>query len=844
MTVPMPRPGPDDEQPPGGAPGPDAGYDALDGRDGPQWAWAPGRAETGPVPASELPASELPGTEPDSWAAGLPAGLDYLALLNALAASGALGGSEEEQDAELAERDAAEAEGRLERCDPAVVAAVAVEHMEPGPAQAGWLGVAAATARGLEENELAGVAIAARRLASWAQSAELAAVAQITARAAAADPKIGVEADGRPTRVCRDAVGQVEMALRLTHYGAEDWADLAVMLTWRLAATGAALAAGRVDLDRARKIAEATSVLPEELARAVEEQILPKAPGLTKAQLAERLGRAVIAADPAGAERRRQQAERHADVRLYDDDDQTASLVASKQPQILAAAAHAKITAMARARKAAGLPGSLGFHRSQVMMGLLLNTLPPTPPADGAPPDQPPPGDTDTDTGPGDTDTGPADTGPGDTDTGPGDTDTGPADTGPGDTDTGLADTGPGDTDTGPGDTDTGPADTDTGPGDTDTGPADTGGGPDDIDLGGDPHDTDPSHDPGPVAGPGPADSGPWEDLPTPRDEDAPPDDGLDDDGLDAGQDAGWDPAEEDDDPLGTRPVPAWPTLGVIPAALARHPAGPADGRPVPGLLDVLLPWATLAGLGERPGTLGRIGPITAAQARVLALAAEDDSGAQWRVIVTDAAGQAIAVTRIRRRARRDGSGMCRDGPGGARDGPPPGSGMVARVTVTIPQKTITAAARAPSGPRQRGSPGGPGPRGGIAAAALRVGARALDSARARAAADQAAGGCAHTDESPSYRPPPRLREHVIARDVTCRNPSCGQPAWRGDLDHTIPWDDGGRTCSCDLGGACRRDHQLKQHPRWKLAQIRPGWFTWTAPGGRTYQVGPDIHPV
>jgi hypothetical protein len=47
-----------------------------------------------------------------------------------------------------------------------------------------------------------------------------------------------------------------------------------------------------------------------------------------------------------------------------------------------------------------------------------------------------------------------------------------------------------------------------------------------------------------------------------------------------------------------------------------------------------------------------------------------------------------------------------------------------------------------------------------------------------------------------------------------------------------------------DLGGACRRDHQLKQHPRWKLEQTRPGYFTWTTPAGRTYTVGPDTHPI
>ena len=84
----------------------------------------------------------------------------------------------------------------------------------------------------------------------------------------------------------------------------------------------------------------------------------------------------------------------------------------------------------------------------------------------------------------------------------------------------------------------------------------------------------------------------------------------------------------------------------------------------------------------------------------------------------------------------------------------------------------------------------------------------------------------------------------MIARDVTCRNPACRQPAWRADLDHTHPYDQDGRTCDCNLGGACRSDHQLKQHPRWKLEQTRPGQFTWTTPAGRTYTTTPDIHPV
>ncbi len=281
---------------------------------------------------------------------------------------------------------------------------------------------------------------------------------------------------------------------------------------------------------------------------------------------------------------------------------------------------------------------------------------------------------------------------------------------------------------------------------DGDAGP----GGPRD----GSPRDGDPGED-------APADGEPRDDVPPPRDEDAPPDDGLDDN-ADEDQDEGWDPAEEDDDPCGTRPVPAWPDLGGIPPALARHPAEP-DGRPVPGLLDATLPWATLAGLADRPGTLGRIGAITAAQARQLTRAAETDPAAQWRVIVTNSAGQALAVTRIRRPSHRP-----RDGVASARDGPP-GAGLVGRVTVTITQDMITAQqARGP------GPPGGtdpPGPLSPVAAAALRAGARALDQARARAAADRRVAGlpapaaAARARDRPGRDlPQPGLRPARLAR--------------------------------------------------------------------------------
>jgi hypothetical protein len=340
-----------------------------------------------------------PGQD-DEQAASSPSSqryLDWQALLDALAAGGLLDGDPDGQDGQDGQDAAGErsagGDGRVgPALSPGRAGALAVEHMPAGPVQAGWLAAAAAEAGSLDEYGLAGVAIAARRLASWAQAAELAAVARITARAAAADRRIGLAADGRPGRLCRDAVGQVSLALMLTDHAAAGWADLAITLAWRLPATGRALAAGAVDLARARVIAEATGVLSQDAARAVEAEVVPGAGGQTTAQLRVRLRRAVIAADPGAAERRRQDAERQAKVSLYAGEDGTATLTGSGLPAVEAAAAMARVTAIARAMKAAGQGGGLDLHRARVMVGLLLGTLPYIPPPGGAPEPDPPPG--------------------------------------------------------------------------------------------------------------------------------------------------------------------------------------------------------------------------------------------------------------------------------------------------------------------------------------------------------------------------------------------------------------------------------------------------------------------
>jgi Domain of unknown function (DUF222) len=179
----------------------------------------------------------------------------------------------------------------------------------------------------------------------------------------------------------------------MSQYGASAWTDLSCQLRWRLPGTFTALAAGTIDLGRARIIAEAAGVLCDEHAAAVEQRVLPAAGQQTTGQLRAAVRRAVLAVDPDGAEQRRKDTERHARIGLYPDDNGTATLTGSRLPGIQAAAAMARLTAMARALKAAGAGGGLDLLRAHVFIGLLLGTLPLIPPPAGGPPGPPPPDD-------------------------------------------------------------------------------------------------------------------------------------------------------------------------------------------------------------------------------------------------------------------------------------------------------------------------------------------------------------------------------------------------------------------------------------------------------------------
>ncbi|HEX3492393.1 MAG TPA: DUF222 domain-containing protein, partial [Streptosporangiaceae bacterium] len=309
---------------------------------------------------------------------------------------------------------------------------VLADQLPAGPGLAGW--ISGIGPRSVSEFDLPGLASAYRRVAAWAQAGELAAVAEMASQAALRDDHVRVDEDGRPEQVTPAAASTVGLELVMSHPTAMDWTSLAVTLRWRLAATLAALRAGTIDLYRARLIAEATGPLDDDTARAVEAKILPAAGDQTSGQLRAALRRAVIAADPEGAEQRRQQAQRHAKVSLYPDPATgTATLAGSRLPSVHAAAAMARLTGIARAMKSAGMTGGLDFLRANAFIGLLLGTLPLVPPPDS---DPGPDGPTDPDPGPSPSDPEQPDrggSGPSD----PGHPDSGPNAAGPSDPDPG-----------------------------------------------------------------------------------------------------------------------------------------------------------------------------------------------------------------------------------------------------------------------------------------------------------------------------------------------------------------------------------------------------------------------
>jgi hypothetical protein len=91
--------------------------------------------------------------------------------------------------------------------------------------------------------------------------------------------------------------------------------------------------------------------------------------------------------------------------------------------------------------------------------------------------------------------------------------------------------------------------------------------------------------------------------------------------------------------------------------------------------------------------------------------------------------------------------------------------------------------------------------------------------------------------------PSAALADFIKARDLCCRFPGCDKPAEVCDIDHTIPYCEGGPTHPSNLALLCRAHHLIKTflcgENGWREEQFSNGIIVWTAPSGRAYTTTP-----
>ncbi|HXA59050.1 MAG TPA: HNH endonuclease signature motif containing protein, partial [Streptosporangiaceae bacterium] len=90
------------------------------------------------------------------------------------------------------------------------------------------------------------------------------------------------------------------------------------------------------------------------------------------------------------------------------------------------------------------------------------------------------------------------------------------------------------------------------------------------------------------------------------------------------------------------------------------------------------------------------------------------------------------------------------------------------------------------------------------------------------------------------YRPPATMRRAIQARDERCMFPGCRRPSLQCDLDHSVAYHVGGKTCACNMAALCRHHHRCKGTGRWTLIHLWPGVLLWITPTAHWYLTGPD----
>jgi hypothetical protein len=229
---------------------------------------------------------------------------------------------------------------------------------------------------GLSDAELLEVAAAARRQTSWAQSRELAAIAEL-ARRRTEDEERQQGPDGEPALDYRvlpaweQVVDEIAAALRITKNAAAVQVHLAERLAKELPGTRRYLECGHIDLQRARVIVDLTDRLGAVVSAEVEGRVLDKAPEQTTGQLRRRLKKIVERLAPVEREERLKEAVTHRTLDLFENPEGTANLALQAIDPVCATGIFNKLNAVAHGMKSDGDTRRIHQIRADLATSLL-----------------------------------------------------------------------------------------------------------------------------------------------------------------------------------------------------------------------------------------------------------------------------------------------------------------------------------------------------------------------------------------------------------------------------------------------------------------------------------------
>jgi hypothetical protein len=178
---------------------------------------------------------------------------------------------------------------------------------------------------------------------------------------------------GRRDQPGKYAWAEVEAAcaLRWSYGRAGGHMILADEVIDRLPAIHAALVAGEIDMPKAHLMADLVGSLDDELARALVDKVIGKAPRQTTGELRARLRRLVLAADPQAFAKRARRSSADRRVQAFVNDNQLANLAGHDLAPHRVAAVMERLDAIGRAAKAAGDPRRIDQIRADAYVDLL-----------------------------------------------------------------------------------------------------------------------------------------------------------------------------------------------------------------------------------------------------------------------------------------------------------------------------------------------------------------------------------------------------------------------------------------------------------------------------------------